>query len=227
MIDVLIVIGIVVGVIWALVVFPSFRIVAGFLVLAGGGLTLWANQQASEQQKRDEAEKQVKQAQLRADCDAYREAEATRWNIVQPVQIEVRDPSFTEKSVYPLGGSPLPWRTQQQRSAAQSGDYSLTASLKNKSAFPVTHVELKITARDCLTNGACETIGHADATLYADVPGGGVRKAQKDLHFNDLPAPRGTLSWSIIVSRVRSEPAESDDSEQTVDDLLADWTYCR
>lgn len=218
MIELLIVVGIVVGVIWAFVVYPSFRVVAGILVVLGAGLVMWANQQASEEKKREDAKKQLQHAQQRAECDTYREAEAKRWAIVQSTQIEVRDPSFAGRSVSPVWGS----------------DYQFLASIKNNSTIRVTGVNLKITVSDCPSTKApitaCETIGHADATIYTDIPSGEVRQAQRDLHLDDLPRLRGALSWTIAVSRVRAEPDPSaptlkeEDLDARIHDLLQNGT---
>ena len=69
MIYLLAALAIVVGTIWAFVVFPSFRIVVGILVLIGGGLIYVANQNANEEQKKSE----IKKEQERVACEAKRE----------------------------------------------------------------------------------------------------------------------------------------------------------
>ena len=66
MIHLLIALAIIIGVIWAFVVFPSFRIVVGILVLIAGGLIFVANQNATEEQKKSE----IKKEQERVVCEA-------------------------------------------------------------------------------------------------------------------------------------------------------------
>src|SRR5208282_1013425 len=71
--DLLVALGVIVGVIWAFVVFPSFRIVVLILVLIAGGLVIVARENADREQKQaaiknaEQNQKKQETVELRAD----------------------------------------------------------------------------------------------------------------------------------------------------------------
>ena len=98
--------AVVVGIIWALVVFPSFRVVAVILVVLGTVAYYTMSEKAEQERKQQEtvkAQQEVVKAQedqqarikFEADQKAYCQAEQKRWTIVPASQIEIRNPSLT------------------------------------------------------------------------------------------------------------------------------------
>src|ERR1035441_1576374 len=87
--------GLIIAVIWAFVVFPTFRIVVGILVLITGGLIYVANQNATEEQKKSEIKKEQERVACEAKKKASEEADKKNWIIVRPSQVEVRDTLLT------------------------------------------------------------------------------------------------------------------------------------
>jgi len=91
--------------IWAFVVFPSFRIVVGIVALIGVGLIFVIIQNDKEDQKNREVKQEqerVAREQERVACDAKRkaaaEADKVNWPIVKAAQIELRDTSLKSRS---------------------------------------------------------------------------------------------------------------------------------
>jgi hypothetical protein len=76
-------------------------------------------------------------------------------------------------------------------------EYTLTAAVKNLSNQQIGALEIEITARDCLTQRACEIIGHSTDTVYADVPANEVRGISDRITLYSIPQLRGTLTWSF------------------------------
>ena len=85
--------AVLVAVIWALVVFPSFRII---LVALGAIVYFSASEKASLQQKQEDAKKEQERVAFEARQKDYCQAEQKRWSIVPPSQIEIRNPSLTQ-----------------------------------------------------------------------------------------------------------------------------------
>jgi hypothetical protein len=91
------------GIIWMLVVFPSFRVVAVILVVLGTVIYYTMSEKAEKEQKQHEVVKAQEDQQARiklvADQKAYCQAEQKRWTIVPASQIEIRNPSLTPEPV--------------------------------------------------------------------------------------------------------------------------------
>lgn len=84
--------------IWAFVVFPSFRIVVGIVALVGVGLIFVIVQNDKEDQKNraiKQEQERLAREQERVACDVKRkaaaEADKVNWSIVKAAQIELRD----------------------------------------------------------------------------------------------------------------------------------------
>jgi hypothetical protein len=194
-----------VGIIWALVVFPSFRVVAVILVVLGVAAYSYLSKQAAQEQKQQEAKKAQEDAQQRATFEAnqkaYCQAEQKRWAIVLASQIELRNPSLTQGQLY----------------GVSNDDYTFTASAKNKSKSKVTAFRLNVTALDCPTQDAratdCDIVGHSDGTFEADIPPGEVRQISGKVTLTDMPKPSGVFSPMFTVKGVRAAIDQSDNAD--------------
>ena len=199
---------VVVIVIWMLVVFPSFRVVAIILALLGAGTYLVLSNKAAHEQKQQAAVKAKQDQQFAAEQRAYCQAEQKRWTIVPASQIELRNPSLTE---VPYSG----------------GDYTVTVAAKNKSKAKVTALRLSITAFDCPTQNArpadCDVVGRGHGMFVAGIPGGEVRQVTGKITMADVPKPRGVFSPRFVVDAVRAPISEADDTP--ANDLLGMWGY--
>ena|ERR1035437_1295283 len=196
--------GLIIAVIWAFVVFPTFRIVVGILVLITGGLIYVANQNATEEQKKSEIKKEQERVACEAKKKASEEADKKNWIIVRPSQVEVRDTLLTAPSF---------------------GDaYNVTASVKNRSAVNVSAVRLNVVAYDCpaeATNTTqCEIVGHQEEEFYSNIPAGEVRQVKGAVTLPNVPKSRGKFSWSFRVVGVKAG------SEPEIPDFLAKWVRC-
>jgi hypothetical protein len=204
-----------VGIVWMLVVFPSFRVVAIILVVLGVAAYSVLSNKTVQDQKRQEAvkaqEDQQAKVKFEANQKAYCQAEQKRWAIVPASQIELRNPTLTPSEFY----------------GSINNDFSFTASAKNKSKSRVTALRLNVTALDCPTQDArpedCDIVGHSDGTFDANIPGGEVRKVSGSVTMRDVPKPRGVFSPRFAVNAVRAPIDPSDDSP--ANDLLGAWGY--
>ena len=97
MLQLIIAIGVVVGVIWALVVFPSFRVVVLILVALGVGGYFVSTEKAEKEHKQQQIAEAQKQAKFEAEQKAFCSAEQKRWAIVSPALIEIRSPSLNSE----------------------------------------------------------------------------------------------------------------------------------
>lgn len=213
-----------VGFIWALVVFPSFRIVAVILIALAVGSWFVLNENATRENKKYEAakaqEEQQRQVKFEADqkeyCQAQQERkliEEKRWKIVPASQIELRDASLAQA---------------QQSYGASSDDYRFTASARNKSKFKVVGLRMNVTALDCPTQdvraAACEIVGRDENAFGADVPAGEVRRVEGKFALRNLPKARGVIMPKFVVSAVRAALDQSDDPSER-DDVIGRYLY--
>jgi hypothetical protein len=213
----LIALAVIVGFIWALVAFPSFRVVVGILVALGAGGLIVLNERATREQKESEAakaqEEQQRQVKYEADKKDYCEAQQKRkmieekqWTVVPASQIEIRDPSLTQA---------------QQSYGAPNDDYRFTASAKNKSKSKVVGLRMNVTALDCPTqdtrNASCEIVGRSDGTFITDIPAGEVRRIDGKFNLRNLPRARGVIMPRFAISAVRV-PTDQDD--RPIDGLM-------
>jgi hypothetical protein len=191
--------GILVAIIWALVAFPSLRIAALILVVGGVIIYYSASEKAAQEQKQDEAKKQQEQAAFEARQHAYCQAEQKRWTIVPASQIDIRNPSLTQGQLY----------------GVINDEYTVTASVKNKSKSRVMALRLNVTALDCPAQDArttdCDVVGRGDITFDTDMPAGEVRQVNGRITLRDVPKPRGVFSSRLAVKGVRALLNESDD----------------
>jgi hypothetical protein len=69
-------------------------------------------------------------------------------------------------------------------------DYTITASVKNKSKSKVTALRLNVTALDCPTQDArttdCDIVGRSDGTFDADIPAGEVRQINGKITLREI-----------------------------------------
>ena len=206
--------AVIVGVIWALVVFLSFRIVAVILVVLGVAAYTVTSQKAAGEEKQQDAikaqEEQQQQVKFEAEQKEYCEAEHKRWTIVPASKIEIRNPSLTQSQSY----------------GVINDDFTFTASAKNKSKSKVTALRLNVTALDCPTEDAraadCDIVGHSDGTFSTDIPAGEVRRIDGRFTLTAMPKPSGVFSPRFVVKGVRAaidaaNPA--DDAEELLGEL--------
>ena len=191
------------GIIWAPHVSPSFRIVAVILAALVAIGYFWPSKKASEnavqQKKQQEAENEQERAEQRSRC----QAEQKRWSIVSASQIEISDASLTG-----IGNS----------------DYNISAVVKNKSEFKVIGLRLSVTARDCPTQDAqaadCDIFGRVE-TFESEIPAGEVRQVNRKITIRGVAKPRYVVSPRLAVNGVRAPLNQSDDAP--ANDLLSGW----
>lgn len=130
-------------------------------------------------------------------------AEPKRWTIVTPSQLELRNLHIER--------------------GKDDGDYNVSGSIRNNATVSISAVELNVTAYDCPTRNtpvaACNVVGHASnplAEIYSseigdrklgdgiNLPPGKVGEVVGSVFFQSLPSPRGVLSWTVAVSKVRA-----------------------
>ena len=150
-------------------------------------------------------------------------AEPKRWTIVTPSQLELHNLHIER--------------------GKDEGYYNVSGSVRNNAAVSISAVELNVTAYDCPTRNTpvatCNIIGHASdpvAEIYSSemattpvgvgkprdgifLPPGKVGEIGGSVLFQSLPVPRGVLSWTIAVSKVRA-PLDASDSFSASD---ASW----
>ena len=204
--------AVLIAVIWALVVFPSFRVVAVILVALGAVFYFWASERAAQEQRQQEAQKKQQEIQKEQEQVAfeavqkeYCQDERKRWAIVSVPQIEVRGASL-------------------KQAPYTNDSYDAIANIKNKSKFNVTALQLKISALDCPTQEArgadCDIIGRGEETFDTDIPAGEVRQITGKVTMPNVAAPRGVFSVRFIVDGVRAALDKSDEAHK---DLLAEY----
>lgn len=211
MLHLAIAIGVVVAAIWALIIFPSFRIVALILVALGVGGYFVLNERAEQEQKQQQIAKAQEQAKFEAEQKAFCAAEQKRWTIVSASQIEIRSPSLTPNQSY----------------SSFDDNYSFVASAKNKSTSRVTSLRMNITALDCPAQDArtadCDIVGRGSGTFDANIPAGEVRQISGKVRLPDVPKPRGVFLPRFAISAVRAPLDKSDDTPGN--DILSQWVY--
>ena len=208
-------VAVIIGFIWALVVFPSFRVVAVILVLIGFALYTVASQNIAREQKEREAADQQARVQHEASQKAYCEAEEKRqkademqWAIVPASQIELRNPSLTPEHYV-------------------SSNYALTASAKNKSKSTVNALRIGVTALDCPTLNArtadCEAIGHDDGIFNVNIPANEVRQISGKFTMRNVPTPRGVFSprFAVTGARAANDQTDTDDTHELIRGFLS------
>lgn len=171
-------------------------VVVGLMVVGAMDRDDQARKRSREQQAQEE----------RARTDAFQKAEAARWALVKPDDIEIRNAAF------------VPFFKD---------NFTATGSFRNSSPLRVTTVELDITALDChrttpplelMSTGAprtaapgdrCDIIGQGRQTFSSDIPPGQVRGFSGTLTLRDFPAVQGRLIWTAKPVRVRADAGQS------------------
>jgi hypothetical protein len=199
-------------IIWMLVVFPSFRVVAVILLVLGTVLYYTMREKADKEQKQQEAVKAQEDQQARikfeADQKAYCQAEQKRWTIVPASQIEIRNPSLSPEQFY----------------GSISNDFTFAASAKNKSKYKVTALRLNVTALDCPTQDAkaavCDIVGRSVGVFDADIPAGEVRQINGKFTMPGVPKSNGVFSPRFAVNGARAPIDQSDDDDRLISSFL-------
>lgn len=214
MLYIIVPLAVLVGLIWMLVVFPSFRVVALILVVLGVSSYYVLSDKAEREQKQQAVQKAQEDERQRsafeAEQKAYCEAEQKRWTIVPASQIEIRNPSLVPDQFY----------------GSINFDYAFAASAKNKSKSKVTALRMNVTALDCPTQDArtadCDIVGRSDGTFDADIPAGQVRQVKGKIELRDVPKPRGVFTPKFSVAGAR---AQIDLADTEGNDLLSTYVY--
>jgi len=204
--------AVLIGIIWMLVVSPSFRVVAVILVVLGTIAYCTISEKAERQQKEQEAVKAQEDQQARikfeADQKAYCQAEQKRWAIVPASQIEIRNTSLTPEPLY----------------GSISNDFTFAASAKNKSKYKVTALRLSVTALDCPTQDAkandCDIVGRSVGTFDANIPACEVRQINGKFTMPGMPKSNGVFSPRFAVNGVRAPIDQSDDDGRLISTFL-------
>jgi len=194
--------------IWALVVFPSFRIAVLILLVLCVGAFYWARDRAAQEQKQ-EAHKEQERVAFEAERKEYCQAEQKRWTIVSPSQIELRGASL-----------------KQPPNDGINDKYDIAASVKNNSNSKVTALRLNVSALDCPKLNArvadCDQIGSGDETIEIDIPAGEVRQITGKITLHP-GRPRGVLTKRSDVYAVRVTLDQSDNL--AANDARLTWVY--
>jgi hypothetical protein len=157
-------------------------------------------------------------------------AEPKRWTIVTPSQLDLRNLRIERGNT--------------------NGYYNVSSSIRNNATVSISAVELNVTAYDCPTRNTpvatCDVVGRASdpfAAIFSSeyagdgksedaifLPPGKVGKINTAVNFTNLPAPRGVLTWTIAVSKVRASLDaldRSDVGEARDLDLLLYYHPCK
>lgn len=81
---------------------------------------------------------------------------------------------------------------------------SITGRLRNNSNYAVRSVELHLQFQDCAANGACETVGMSDESVYVNVPPGQSRDFDSYVGGNRISA-KGKLNWNYSIKSITAE----------------------
>jgi hypothetical protein len=189
--------------------FPSFRVVAIILVVAGVSAYFVLSDKAERERKQQAAQKTQEDEQHRAKHEAeqrdYCDAKQKQWTIVPVSQVEIRNPSLT----------------QDRLNGSINDDFSFTTSVKSKSKSKMTASRMNVTALDCPTQDAraadCEAVGRSDETFNTDIP---ARQIRGKFTMRDVPQTRGVFSPKFAVIGVRASTDVT-----LMDDLLAKYLY--
>lgn len=85
-----------------------------------------------------------------------------------------------------------------------AGSYKLAGRVRNKSQrFTLTELTLKISLRDCVAPGSCETIGETVETAWVSVPPQQARGLDEYVLFSNLAPSRGNLEWDWEVTGLK------------------------
>jgi uncharacterized protein (UPF0335 family) len=201
-----------VAVLWAFVVFPSFRIVVGLIAVLGFGLFYFVQKGSEIHQQEAKAESLRDEAAKKAQIEKIERLDTERWALVQPGETQIRDITLTSK----INGLDT---------------HAIAASVRNNSKMRLTAIEADVSVYDCqaqirpLPNGKqdkgvaaekCETVGQTHAVFEVSIPPGQTRGVQGGIALRNLPKFQGRATYKFNVTRVK---ANSPDSTE-VDDLL-------
>jgi len=124
-------------------------------------------------------------------ASAKEQAEQMRWDLIPKDRVTLRDEKL---------GEPL----------YLDGPRTFTATLRNTSAFPVSHLRMLMRLYDCSGIPAgdysnCEIIGEARPVISTPVPSGQTRKITAMMQFDATPRVGGTFAWGYTIQGVRAE----------------------
>jgi hypothetical protein len=200
-----------VAVLWAFVVFPSFRIVVGLIAIAGFGLFYFVQNESETRQQKARADSGRNEEAKAAQKEKIERRDAERWALVQPSETQVRDITLTSKIV-------------------GLGTYAIAASVRNNSKMRLTAIEADVSVNDCQVQirpqpnakqgkataaENCETIGQAHVVFEVSIPPGQSRGVQDEITLRNLPRFQGRAVYKIDVTRVKASSPNSTE----IDDL--------
>jgi hypothetical protein len=119
------------------------------------------------------------------------EEEQKKWNLIAKGDVQLRDESLL-KPMY------------------QNGPRTFTATLNNRSGYPVSHLRMLVRLYDCSGRpdsnySNCEIIGEVKPVVSAPVPAGQTRKIISSMMFEATPRVRGRFAWGYSILGVRAE----------------------
>lgn len=81
--------------------------------------------------------------------------------------------------------------------------FELVGRIRNKSTqYTLTTLRLRITMKDCLSAGPCETVGESSVWVFISVPPGQSREIKDSVYFSNLGNPRGQFQWSYMIEEI-------------------------
>jgi hypothetical protein len=119
------------------------------------------------------------------------EEEQRKWNVITKDDVTLRDETLL-KPRYKNGPRPF------------------TATLRNNSQFPLSHLQMLVRLYDCADKPTgdysnCEIIGEVKPIIPAPVPPGQTRRIAASMMFEATPKVNGFLAWSNRILGVRVE----------------------
>jgi hypothetical protein len=88
----------------------------------------------------------------------------------------------------------------------RANSYRIEGQVKNNSPrYTLQSVRIKITLRDCVRPGECETVGETIATSLNEVFPGQARQIDETVHFPGLSGPKGTYMWDYSVLETKGK----------------------
>lgn len=200
MIKLLIFLAIPIGLIWALIVFPTLRIAVVIFVLLVCAIIYGVNQNENKDAA-IRAEKASTEAIFKEKAsEACRQREEARWSLITANQAEVRDTAITSKGRDTFGRE----------------TFEATISVFNASMEEIGAVEAVVRLHDCRTipainqkkvadsNRSCEIIGETNYQFEGNIPPKQVRALSGKVEFANLPQAKGNATFSFSVTRVKA-----------------------
>lgn len=199
------------AIIWAFVVFPSFRIAVGFFVVIAVGAFYFNQQQSDVREQKIKAEALKKEETEMVRAEKLEKRRKERWSLVSPLEAQVKDITISSRN-------------------NALNIYAVAASVRNNSKMRITAIEADIVVNDCqllrpsnrtkkqkeAVTENCEIVGQAHNIFDVSIPPGQTRGVESEITLRNLPRFQGRATYKMQVVAVKANSPNSTE----MDDLL-------